>query len=82
MTKNLIFVRGTGIDSTKKIHKVNGINMYQQYVWIKGKYIVDELKRKNALIIFYLFDHKDYRNVVFVIFFALKCKLLVLLKAS
>jgi len=46
---NLIFVRGTGIDSTKKIHKVNGINMYQQYVWIKGKYIVDELKKKKML---------------------------------
>ena len=46
---NLVFVRGTGIDSTKKVHCVNGIDMYQQYVWIKGKYIVDELGKKHLL---------------------------------
>ncbi len=43
---NLIFVRGTGKDSTKKLHEVNGIKMYQQYIWIKGKYIVECLNKK------------------------------------
>lgn len=46
---NLIFVRGTGIDSTKKIYRVNGIDMYRQYIWVKGKYIVGSLNDKKYL---------------------------------
>lgn len=41
-----VFVRGSGIDSTKKPLSLNGINMYEQCLWVKGKYIVDELKNK------------------------------------
>lgn len=44
-----IFVRGSGIDSTKKPLCLNGINMYEQCLWVKGKYIVDELKKKNYI---------------------------------
>lgn len=42
-----IFVRGSGIDSSKKPLVLQGIRMYKQYIWVKGKYIVarlDELK--------------------------------------
>lgn len=31
-----IFVRGSGVDSSKKTLTINGIRMYQQYLWIKG----------------------------------------------
>lgn len=41
---NLIFIRGSGIDSSKKTIKVNGIDMYRQYVWIKGSYIANSIK--------------------------------------
>lgn len=41
---NLVFVRGGGLDSTKKTHEINGIKMYQQFIWIKGKYIASRLE--------------------------------------
>ena len=44
-----IFVRGSGIDSTKKPLKLNGIDMYEQCIWVKGKYIVDELRNRQYL---------------------------------
>jgi type II restriction endonuclease, mutH len=44
-----VFVRGSGIDSTKKPLSLNGINMYEQCLWVKGKYIVDELKNRQYL---------------------------------
>lgn len=44
-----IFVRGSGIDSTKKPLKLNGIDMYEQCLWVKGKYIVNELKNKQYI---------------------------------
>lgn len=43
--QNEVFMRGSGDDSSSK-HKtetVNGIKMLPQYVWIKGKTIVDEI---------------------------------------
>ncbi len=44
-SQNEVFMRGSGYDSSSK-HKtetVNGIKMLPQYVWIKGKTIVDEI---------------------------------------
>ncbi len=40
---NIIFVRGSGSDSTKKPEEVNGIKMYKQYIWIKGNYLAERL---------------------------------------
>lgn len=42
---NIVFIRGGGIDASVKTEEVNGIKMYKQYVWIKGSYIVNELKQ-------------------------------------
>jgi len=39
-----VFTRGSGTDSTKKPVELNGVKMYAQYFWIKGKWIVDELE--------------------------------------
>ena len=44
-----IFVRGSGIDSTKKPLKLNGIDMYEQCLWVKGNYVVSELSKKELL---------------------------------
>ncbi len=44
-----VFVRGSGIDSTKKPLSLNGINMYEQCLWVKGKYIVDELAKQKYI---------------------------------
>lgn len=44
---NDVFIRGSGTDSALK-HKtecVNGIRMLPQYVWIKGKAVVEELEK-------------------------------------
>ena len=43
--ENLVFVRGSGIDSTCKNEEIYGIKMYRQYVWIKGRYIVDKISK-------------------------------------
>ena len=42
---NVIFLRGTGQDSTKKTYTINGINMYQQHFWINGKFLVEMLSK-------------------------------------
>ncbi|MDR2589972.1 MAG: hypothetical protein LBC71_03170 [Oscillospiraceae bacterium] len=39
----VVFLRGTGQDSTKKSYTVNGISMYQQHFWIRGKFLVEML---------------------------------------
>jgi len=39
-----IFLRGSGTDSDDKPVTVNGISMYRQQVWMKGKWIVDVVK--------------------------------------
>ena len=44
-----IFVGGSGIDPTKKPLCLNGINMYEECLWVKRKYIVDELKKENYI---------------------------------
>ncbi|QIL45665.1 restriction endonuclease [Vagococcus coleopterorum] len=41
-TSNL-FLRGTSSDSTKKPLTINGVDMYYQQVWIKGKLMVEML---------------------------------------
>lgn len=38
-----VFLRGSGSDSTKKTYTLNGIKMYPQNVWIKGRTIVKML---------------------------------------
>ena len=48
-SENNVFVRGSGIDSTKKPLKLNGIVMNEQCLWVKGKYIVNELSKKEFL---------------------------------
>lgn len=40
---NEVFIRGGGKDSTAKNHQLNGISMYQQFIWIKGSYINNRL---------------------------------------
>lgn len=46
---NIVFVRGSGSDSTAKPLLINGIKMYKQYLWIKGSYIVGLLKKIDYL---------------------------------
>ncbi|MDE8037393.1 MutH/Sau3AI family endonuclease [Erysipelothrix rhusiopathiae] len=43
---NLVFVRGSGRDSNDKTLNINDINMYQQYIWIKGNYIANILNER------------------------------------
>lgn len=40
----VVFTRGSGVDSSKKPVELNGVKMYEQYFWLKGKWIVDELE--------------------------------------
>lgn len=42
---NVVFVRGSGLDSSVKTEEVNGISMYRQYIWLKGTYVVDALRQ-------------------------------------
>ena len=41
---NKIFVRGSGSDSKSKPLVINGVQMYTQYIWIKGKVFLELLK--------------------------------------
>ncbi|HJF33127.1 MAG TPA: restriction endonuclease [Sporosarcina psychrophila] len=45
----LVFTRGSGIDSSKKPVELNGVKMYAQYFWIKGKWIVKELENEQYI---------------------------------
>lgn len=45
----LVFTRGSGVDSTKKPVELNGVKMYAQYFWIKGKWLVDELENEHYI---------------------------------
>lgn len=47
--QNIIFIRGTGTDSTRKPEQVNGISMYKQYLWIRGKEIASLLKTESFI---------------------------------
>lgn len=42
---SVIFARGSGIDSNNKNTEINGIKMYKQYIWLKGKYIAELLEK-------------------------------------
>lgn len=46
---HVVFVRGSGIDSSVKPCCVQGIRMYRQYIWVKGKYMVDRLKESDLI---------------------------------
>ncbi len=50
-SKNIIFFRGSGEDSSLKNKKecLNGIQMLSQYIWIKGTAIIDELDLSDIL---------------------------------
>lgn len=39
----VLFVRGTGTDANDKPVEVNGVRMYRQNVWVKGKELVEQL---------------------------------------
>lgn len=41
---HVVFVRGSGSGSTKKTLNVNGIQMYNEELWIKGTYIASQLE--------------------------------------
>ncbi|MCM1568598.1 MAG: hypothetical protein NC081_04025 [Roseburia sp.] len=43
---HIVFIRGSGMDAGAKTEEVNEIKMYKQYVWIKGSYIVDMLRKR------------------------------------
>jgi hypothetical protein len=44
-----IFVRGTSSTSDVKPLNINGIQMYNQQIWIKGLYIVEKLNKESYL---------------------------------
>lgn len=44
-----VFVRGTGSTAKSKPLEINGIKMYYQQIWVKGKYIVDKLNNEQYL---------------------------------
>lgn len=48
-SEGLIFVRGSSSDSTYKPEEINGIQMYRQWIWIKGSYIADKLSQINFI---------------------------------
>lgn len=48
-SEGVIFVRGDSSDSTMKPECVNGIQMYRQYIWIKGSYLSEILARLNYI---------------------------------
>lgn len=45
----VLFVRGSGSDARDKTVVVNGIQMYRQNVWIRGRWVVEELSRQKFL---------------------------------
>jgi hypothetical protein len=48
-SENTVFVRGSATDALHKTECVNGIRMLPQYVWIKGKAVIEELKNTPEL---------------------------------
>lgn len=40
----IVFLRGSGRDSSDKIVNINGVQMYRQNIWVKGTYIVRKLE--------------------------------------
>lgn len=50
-SQNIVFFRGSGVDSSlkNKSENVNGIQMLPQYIWIKGTAIINELDLSDIL---------------------------------
>lgn len=46
---SVVFVRGSGSDSTKKPLCINGVWMYCQNIWVKGSYVVKRLEELDWL---------------------------------
>ena len=44
-----IFVRGTSTTSDNKPLNINGIDMYKQYMWVKGTYIVEKINNEDYI---------------------------------
>lgn len=42
-----VFVRGTSSTSDVKPLTINGVQMYRQQIWVKGKYMVEKLNRED-----------------------------------
>jgi hypothetical protein len=45
ISKGVVFVRGTGVDSFDKRECVNGVRMYSQQVWFKGSYFAERVNQ-------------------------------------
>jgi len=45
----MLFLKGTGGDSTKKTEKVNGLSLYRQNVWFRGNDIINILNQNAYL---------------------------------
>lgn len=43
------FIRGSGMDASKKTFELNGIKMYSQFLWMKGSLVVSMLKEINFI---------------------------------
>lgn len=41
----VVFLRGSGQNAADKTLVINGLSMYKQQFWLKGKYIVDLLEK-------------------------------------
>jgi len=41
----VVFLRGSAQDSTMKTYTLNGLSMYPQHFWIKGKFLVEMLSK-------------------------------------
>lgn len=39
----IVFIRGGGVDSSVKPINISGVNMYQQFVWLRGDYVLRRL---------------------------------------
>lgn len=46
---NPVFVRGSGVDSSIKPLKIQGISMYHQYLWVSGKQINTMLNKEEFI---------------------------------
>lgn len=44
-----LFLRGTGADAQDKCLVINGVRMYRQNIWVKGKWVVDHLREHDFL---------------------------------
>ena len=42
-----VFVRGTSSTSDVKPLTINGVQMYRQQIWVKGKYMVEKLNSED-----------------------------------